>query len=144
MTYNQEYTKGEPEHDWLLKKNIWRRMRYRRENQQKVRELQSDELKEARETAMDEAMTSQVQSVVDAAMAAAASVAEDAMNFDAAAVAALDAQAVHDVNDPLVSSALDAAAQLAAAVLPQHLMHSHQIEEVEDQDNDVVSNIVLV
>jgi hypothetical protein len=59
-------------------------------------------------------------------------------------VAALDAQAVHDVNDPLVSSALDAAAQLAAAVLPQHLMHSHQIEEVEDQDNDVVSNIVLV
>eukprot|EP00804_Cyclotella_cryptica_P009265 CCRYP_016761-RA/>CCRYP_016761-RA protein AED:0.28 eAED:0.28 QI:130/0/0.5/1/0/0/2/0/330 len=108
MTYNQVYVKGDPEQDWLLRKNIWRRMRYRRENQQKVRELQSDELNEAHESAM-------VQSVVDAAVAAAASVA--AVSFDAAAVAALDADTV---NDPLVSSALDAAAQLAAAVIPQH------------------------
>lgn len=115
MTYNQVYVKGDPEQDWLLRKNIWRRMRYRRENQQKVRELHSDDLKEAHESAMDDAMTSQVQSVVDAAVAAAASVA--AVSFDAAAVAALDADTV---NDPLVSSALDAAAQLAAAVIPQH------------------------
>lgn len=32
FTYNQKYIKGRDNHDWLLKKNIWRRMRYRREN----------------------------------------------------------------------------------------------------------------
>jgi hypothetical protein len=32
FTYNQKYIKGCDNHDWLLKKNIWRRMRYRREN----------------------------------------------------------------------------------------------------------------
>ena len=34
--YNQKYTKGRPIHDWLLRKNIWRRMRYRRENKKMV------------------------------------------------------------------------------------------------------------
>ena len=35
--YNQKYVKGQDGHDWLLRKNIWRRMRYRRENKQMIR-----------------------------------------------------------------------------------------------------------
>lgn len=38
--YSQTYTKGKDGHDWLLKKNIWRRMRYRRENRRKMASLQ--------------------------------------------------------------------------------------------------------
>lgn len=34
--YNQKYTKGREGDDWLLRKNIWRRMRYRRENKKMV------------------------------------------------------------------------------------------------------------
>jgi hypothetical protein len=34
--YNQKYVKGKDGHDWLLRKNIWRRMRYRRENKKMV------------------------------------------------------------------------------------------------------------
>ena len=121
LMYNQEYIKGDPEQDWLLRKNIWRRMRYRRENQQKVREMQEDEYKV--ELGMDEAISHQVQSVVDAAVAAAAAAHDESYNFDAVAVAALDhaggvvGTTSTGVNDPLVSSALDAAAQLAASVL---------------------------
>lgn len=39
FVYNQKYTKGRDGHDWLLKKNIWRRMRYRRENKKMVEQL---------------------------------------------------------------------------------------------------------
>lgn len=39
FTYNQTYVKGKEGHDWLLKKNIWRRMRYRRQNKQMVDKL---------------------------------------------------------------------------------------------------------
>lgn len=39
FVYNQEYIKGEEGHDWLLRKNIWRRMRYRRENKKMVQNL---------------------------------------------------------------------------------------------------------
>ena len=132
MTYNQEYVKGNPEHDWLLRKNIWRRMRYRRENQQKIREMQGEDVVKD-DMGMDEAMTSQVQSVVDAAVAAAAAAHAEsyAASFDPVAVAALDAGAV---NDPLVTSALDAAAQLAAAVIPSHheLMNPLDTENTDD------------
>mmetsp|Transcript_4125 Transcript_4125/g.6035 ORF Transcript_4125/g.6035 Transcript_4125/m.6035 type:complete len:482 (+) Transcript_4125:189-1634(+) len=37
--YNQKYTKGKDGHDWLLRKNIWRRMRYRRENKKMIERL---------------------------------------------------------------------------------------------------------
>eukprot|EP00544_Gedaniella_sp_CCMP2646_P006613 CAMPEP_0202492284 /NCGR_PEP_ID=MMETSP1361-20130828/9058_1 /ASSEMBLY_ACC=CAM_ASM_000849 /TAXON_ID=210615 /ORGANISM="Staurosira complex sp., Strain CCMP2646" /LENGTH=334 /DNA_ID=CAMNT_0049122469 /DNA_START=239 /DNA_END=1243 /DNA_ORIENTATION=+ len=37
--YNQKYTKGKDGHDWLLRKNIWRRMRYRRENKKMVQSI---------------------------------------------------------------------------------------------------------
>ena len=39
--YNQKYIKGKKSHDWLLRKNIWRRMRYRRENKKMVQALLS-------------------------------------------------------------------------------------------------------
>ena len=39
FTYNQTYVKGKEGHEWLLKKNIWRRMRYRRENKKMVDKL---------------------------------------------------------------------------------------------------------
>lgn len=41
MKYNQKYVKGRDGHDWLLKKNIWRRMRYRRENKKLVQCLKT-------------------------------------------------------------------------------------------------------
>jgi hypothetical protein len=43
--YNQKYTKGKEGHDWLLRKNIWRRMRYRRENKQIVERMKSSTTK---------------------------------------------------------------------------------------------------
>jgi len=43
FTYNQSYTKGKQGHDWLLKKNIWRRMRYRRENKKMVERMKKDQ-----------------------------------------------------------------------------------------------------
>ncbi len=39
FVYNQKYIKGQANHEWLLKKNIWRRMRYRRENKKMVEQL---------------------------------------------------------------------------------------------------------
>ena len=39
FVYNQRYVKGQEGHDWLLRKNIWRRMRYRRENKRLVAKL---------------------------------------------------------------------------------------------------------
>lgn len=39
FVYNQKYIKGKDGHDWLLRKNIWRRMRYRRENKKMVTQL---------------------------------------------------------------------------------------------------------
>mmetsp|Transcript_20822 Transcript_20822/g.26287 ORF Transcript_20822/g.26287 Transcript_20822/m.26287 type:complete len:88 (-) Transcript_20822:114-377(-) len=41
FTYNQKYVKGREGHDWLLRKNIWRRMRYRRHNKSMVEKLKS-------------------------------------------------------------------------------------------------------
>jgi hypothetical protein len=39
FVYNQKYIKGKEGHDWLLKKNIWRRMRYRRENKKLLQDV---------------------------------------------------------------------------------------------------------
>jgi hypothetical protein len=40
--YNQKYIKGRDGHDWLLRKNIWRRMRYRRDNKKMMEEMLQD------------------------------------------------------------------------------------------------------
>jgi hypothetical protein len=50
FVYNQKYIKGRDGHDWLLRKNIWRRMRYRRENKKMV-----ERLKDAGELVMPQA-----------------------------------------------------------------------------------------
>ena len=42
LQYNQKYVKGRDGHDWLLRKNIWRRMRYRRENKKMVEQLKTE------------------------------------------------------------------------------------------------------
>jgi len=42
FTYNQKYIKGREGHDWLLKKNIWRRMRYRRQNKKMIEKLKEN------------------------------------------------------------------------------------------------------
>ena len=42
FTYNQKYVKGREGHDWLLRKNIWRRMRYRRQNKVIVDKMKKD------------------------------------------------------------------------------------------------------
>lgn len=42
FVYNQKYVKGKEGHDWLLRKNIWRRMRYRRENKKLLAKLMND------------------------------------------------------------------------------------------------------
>jgi hypothetical protein len=39
FTYNQKFIKGWEGHDWLLRKNIWRRMRYRRDNKKMMEEV---------------------------------------------------------------------------------------------------------
>ncbi len=41
FTYNQTYIRGRDGHDWLLRKNIWKRMRYQRENCAKVLNLRA-------------------------------------------------------------------------------------------------------
>jgi hypothetical protein len=41
FTYNQTYVRGREGHNWLLRKNIWRRMRYWRENRVKVLNLRA-------------------------------------------------------------------------------------------------------
>lgn len=135
--YNQTYTKGKDDHDWLLKKNIWRRMRYRRENRVKLEQMQSEGFigTSTRDVSGDwptwktEMMTTNAnvaaagvdskaeedalvsRAVVGAAAAAAAQVDEFEPGIDADAVAALGAE------DPIVSSALDAAAQIAASAV---------------------------
>ena len=47
FVYNHTYIKGKDGHDWLLRKNIWRRMKYRRMNQCKVLKLKQQQQKVA-------------------------------------------------------------------------------------------------
>ena len=48
IMYNQRFTKGKDGHDWLLRKNIWRRMRYRRENKKMMDDVLPDDQKPQR------------------------------------------------------------------------------------------------
>lgn len=80
FTYNQRYCKGKEGHDWLLKKNIWRRMRYRRENKKMVDKLMQDgkpQLPEAsnthsNQTALNAAAAATATQIVDEALLAGA------------------------------------------------------------------------
>lgn len=135
FVYNQTYEKGKKDHDWLLRKNIWRRMRYRRENKAKVERMrialgENDDTtaeaptlpqvnlkstegstspqEEAKMGDTTETGEGEDDYVAAAAAAAAVAVADSLAppDIDADAVAAL-------VPDP---QALDAAAQLAATI----------------------------
>lgn len=139
FVYNQTYEKGKKDHDWLLRKNIWRRMRYRRENKAKVdrmRQAESGEevtaavrgpttspqmnFKSTRDTAAAQEERKMASNrttgendddyVAAAAAAAAVAVADSLAPPD---ISAIDADAVAALVDP---QALDAAAQLAATI----------------------------
>jgi hypothetical protein len=66
FVYNQKYIKGRDGHDWLLRKNIWRRMRYRRENKKMV-----ERLKDAGELEMPQSAHQQQQKQEQGLMAGA-------------------------------------------------------------------------
>jgi hypothetical protein len=111
MVYNAKYTKGREGHDWLLKKNIWRRMRYRRENKKMLERLKTgvavgetdSEVSVKMEAgANDESLADQ------AAVEAAVAVAESFKTKGDVDMSAM-------VHNPLDTAALDAAAKLAAA-----------------------------
>jgi hypothetical protein len=152
FVYNQTYTKGKDGDDWLLKKNIWRRMRYRRQNRDKVYELKhqveggervrsssrrSDDI-EGIDTSSSTIHAHARNGTVDVGNDVVSRAVRDAVR-DAAAVASqlelglmegsvhsfhpasvgIDAVAVAALNDPMVVSALDAAAQLAASAVAE-------------------------
>jgi len=149
--YNQKYIKGREGHDWLLRKNIWRRMRYRRENKKMVQELKGEvdvvalvggpQTKHAVRAAAAAAAAANTDGA-DAAAHAAAVAASDMNLADQAAVEAavaaaesfgkLDnatADAGVSMEGSAVHAALNAAAQLAAAGLK------------EDDDSDVIAAV---
>mmetsp|Transcript_23748 Transcript_23748/g.30445 ORF Transcript_23748/g.30445 Transcript_23748/m.30445 type:complete len:313 (+) Transcript_23748:85-1023(+) len=147
FVYNQTYEKGKKDHDWLLRKNIWRRMRYRRENKLKVERMRfvsagdeetgaavqlpilpqinfksSEEATSAQvETKMEDATAREDEDDYVAAAAAAAAVAV-ADSLAPPDISAIDADAVAALVDP---QALDAAAQLAATI------QDEPVEEVQ-------------
>mmetsp|Transcript_6629 Transcript_6629/g.10111 ORF Transcript_6629/g.10111 Transcript_6629/m.10111 type:complete len:313 (+) Transcript_6629:320-1258(+) len=147
FVYNQTYEKGKKDHDWLLRKNIWRRMRYRRENKLKVERMRlvsggdeesgaavqvptlpqinfksSEEATSAQvETKMEDTTTREDEDDYVAAAAAAAAVAV-ADSLAPPDISAIDADAVAALVDP---QALDAAAQLAATI------QDEPVEEVQ-------------
>lgn len=86
FVYNQKYIKGKEGHDWLLRKNIWRRMRYRRENKrimERVKtsgQIESSEDEVERNNAMG-APNSMAAAVSNPATVAAAAAAAAASNI---------------------------------------------------------------
>lgn len=103
FTYNQQFVKGEPSHDWLLRKAIWRRMRYRRENRAKVVAVKRKENGEQLPEVDSESAYTVSQAVQNAASISGYlnnGGAFDDAGVDAEALAALGA------DDPLVNSAL--------------------------------------
>jgi hypothetical protein len=95
FVYNQKYIKGKGNHDWLLRKNIWRRMRYRRENKRlvkkmlKINEDEEETLETAGETNMKEANTAVVS-------ADAAGIVDEALLASAAAAAGEEREHIHN------------------------------------------------
>lgn len=114
FVYNQKYVKGKDGHDWLLRKNIWRRMRYRRENKKLVETFKGnpEEASEGVVTAaagiVDHALLSNAAGAAEGAAAAAA-----AASNEAAAAAASDAVEEPYVSKSVVEAAVAAAEQYA-------------------------------
>ena len=112
FTYNQTYIKGKDGHDWLLKKNIWRRMRYRRQNKKILAHLkETDSCNETEET-----LKAKEQSILNTSVNDHPnhSISHDqtdssAINVAAAAVASVGAP-MDLVNNAVVEAAVAAAA----------------------------------
>lgn len=142
--YNQTYVRGQDDHDWLLRKNIWRRMRYRRENRVKVAQMMGKPVvgapsfpgfakgptggdavavggAEASDPVANDppaVARGQEDAIVSRAVAKAAAAAAAQVEAFEPGIDA-DAVAALGANDPIVSSALDAAARLAAAAVAE-------------------------
>jgi len=139
FVYNQKYVKGKDGHDWLLRKNIWRRMRYRRENKKMVEKLKDegivavgddpvkaaagivDQALKMEPTSQDDVQDFVNKAVVEAAVAAAENYAKANNEPDPQ-----DLGNIVGVHNPLSNEALDAAAKLAAAATP-----------MDDDDDDM-------
>lgn len=139
FTYNQKYIKGREGHDWLLRKNIWRRMRYRRHNKVIVEKLKNEIVNDTATGSVllspSATMIHNVAAAVDCsiksedidtahAVAAAAAV---STNYDPSATinAALTATQIVD------HTLLAAAAVSSSASDPNHMTHQHD----NDDDN---------
>jgi len=118
FTYNQTYTKGKEGHEWLLKKNIWRRMRYRRENKRMVEKLKGTdpepEDKNENEDESDDEDNAPDSTYSSAAAATAASVATHIVDhaLPTNLLAGTDVSALSDddnLHDDVVESAIAAA-----------------------------------
>ena len=115
LTYNQIYIKGQAKHEWLLKKNIWRRMRYRRENKKIVEKLKLEDHDYLEDATTGETSATTRNRSTRAAVASAAAVAAVAM-MDSDSVMDASTNVVHNPLDAVAdSAALDAAARLADA-----------------------------
>lgn len=114
FTYNQKYIKGRDNHDWLLKKNIWRRMRYRRENKKILSQMKY--MSSHDETQHIAPVSTQVRSE------RADSTATSEHSFSSSLVAA------------------SASAQLADHTLPSELLSSDDVAALPDAEPD--DNIV--
>jgi hypothetical protein len=112
--YNQKYTKGKDGHDWLLRKNIWRRMRYRRENKKMVQSIKGTAAAVNEGGEEDEVTAA---GIVDHALLAA-----NASATSAVEQAQLNAAAAHD-----------------AAVVVQHDDHD---DDDDDEDGFAVNKAV--
>lgn len=172
FTYNQSYTKGKQGHDWLLKKNIWRRMRYRRENKKMVERMKKDQ------SSMP--LLNQDSSTASAAAAAAAATAHLATaspvsdvghhhtngmgvlevenggdNPDATAAAVAAASSGCSAGEDLVNNAIVEAAVAAAASYVKNIPQAapmkldHQEEDVvvdptqQEQEEETVTNYTI-
>jgi hypothetical protein len=109
FVYNQKYMKGRDGHDWLLKKNIWRRMRYRRDNKKLVTSAMKGDSEEMAAGIVDHVLEVKPpefnQQVVDAAVAAAEQYVKTEVH--------------NQLEDEATDAALDAAAKLAAGALSE-------------------------
>merc|ERR1719276_589827 len=124
FTYNQRYCKGKEGHDWLLKKNIWRRMRYRRENKKMVDKLRH----EGNPQAADVANAHSDQTALNAAAAAAATqIVDEALLAGANAVHATS-EKVQDDTAAVVEAAV--AAVTAAESFISETIKSDSVETV--------------
>ena len=156
FVYNQKYIRGKEHHDWLLRKNIWRRMRYRRENKRMVERLRGAcapdnpnvveaDCISAAAGIVDHALEADFvnKAVVEAAVAAA----ESYVKGTNAVATAAAMNAVHNPLEapPCSNEALDAAAKLAAAaVVVDEVAHHQQVEHQQQGQQLEQHNVIDV